>query len=421
MAERLAIDGGPKTIDEPVAPWPQHTGSDEDWVVRSVRESNACASASTAVGYTIRFEREFAEMHGRRYGVACCSCTQGLEAMVAIAGIEPGDEVIVPPYTFMATAACVIRAGGVPVFGDVDPLTMCLDIRRLDEVRTERTKAVIPVHFGGFMDDMVALRRWAEPLGITVIEDAAQAHAARRDGWYPGEHSMGAVFSFQRNKNMSAGEGGVYLTDDEDLMLAFREFIWHGTRQGGAPGHFSISSNLRITEFQSALLLAQMERLEEQTRKRMDACDALDLLIDGIPGFTRLDASAMEVHPRHLYIVRLDRAYWGGVKKATVLKALQAEGVVIGAGYDYPLYRNPVFVDGNYPSVYRAANAEAIAAGRLDFSSVVLPEVERACGDVMTMPHFVFLSDYAVAERVGSALAKVSEARDRIAEMDEEA
>ncbi|MFA6091804.1 MAG: DegT/DnrJ/EryC1/StrS family aminotransferase [Elusimicrobiota bacterium] len=407
----LALHGGSKTITQPIAGWPQFGTKDQDFLVRALKDSQHCASQARAVGYTVRFEEEFARYHGRKFGVACSNCTQGLEGVLAIAGIGPGDEVLVPSYTFMATASSVIRAGAIPVFVDIDPDTMCTNARLLEAGRTQKTKAAIPVHFGGYLEDMRAIHDWAQAHGILILEDAAQAHGSCRDGYHAGAFSMGAVFSFQRNKNMCAGEGGIFVTDDEDLKTKFKEFIWHGMKIGGAEGHHSIASNLRITEFQSAILLAQLENLAGQDRRRMSACNALDAAIGMIEGFRPLKLAPLTSHARHLYMFKIDQEFWGSTPKKRIHEALIAEGVTCGTGYAYPLYRNPVFNNKNFTEFYRRANKPSFDAGLLDFRNTLLPNVEIACQEIMTIPHFVFLSDFDVAGKIAEALTKVAKNR----------
>lgn len=415
ITSKLAKLGGEKTITEPLAVWPQYDQSEREALIKALEGSIGCASQGRAVGFTVEFEKKFAQHHHLKFGVNCFNCTVGLEAALAIAGLGPDDEVIVSPYTFFASVSSVIRTGAVPVFSDIDPKTMCIDIAGLEKLRTPRTKAVMPVHFAGYIDDMPRLKAWADQHQILVIEDAAQAQGTCRDGKYAGAFGVGAVFSFQRNKNMSAGEGGMFLTDDEKYEKAFREFIWHGTRQQGADGHHSITTNLRMTEFQSAILLEQLAKLDRQNKKRMQECDRLDELMRNIPGFEPLDYDPLDVHARHLYIFKMDRKFWGHVSKKVLLECLNAEGVRCSGGYPHPNYQYPAFVNQNFPKWYKVANQSAFDAGRLDFSKLRLPQVEQACQDVFLMPHFVFLSDFNIGEKIAAALAKVSENKDIIA------
>lgn len=417
MTEALAKCGGSKTITQSFAQWPQYGQTERDLLLAALEGSVGCASQGRAVGFTVEFEKRFAQYHHRRFAVNCFNCTQGLEAALAIAGIGPHDEVLVTPYTFFASVSSILRAGAIPLFADINPKTMCIDIGGLEKLRTSSTKAVMAVHLGGYIDDMPALKKWADQHNILIIEDAAQAQGSCRNGEYAGSFGLGAVFSFQRNKNMCAGEGGMFVTDDEKMEKAFREFIWHGTRQQGTDGHHSFSSNLRMTEFQSAILLAQLAKLDAQNKKRMAACDRLDVLVKDIEGFEPLLTDPLDVHARHLYIFKLDRKFWGDISKHTIIHCLLAEGVRCSGGYPHPVYRYPAFENQNYPKWYQLVNQSAIAQGKLDFKNLKLPQVEKACDEVLMIPHFVFLSDFDVAEKIAQALMKVAENKNVIRSM----
>ena len=211
------------------------------------------------------------ELTGAKTCLATANGTAALFTSLNAMGIEPGDEVIVPPYTFIATVNVVLRQHALPVFVDTDPETFQMDARKLEAAITPRTRAIVPVHLGGSVCDLDAILAIAKRRGVPVLEDACQAHLAEWRGRKVGTLGQAGCFSFQASKNLNSGEGGAILTDDEDLRERCYAFHNNGSGLRSIGNNFTYASqgcNLRMPEFQAALLTAQMARIEAQAKTR---------------------------------------------------------------------------------------------------------------------------------------------------------
>src|SRR5215212_8386075 len=271
-SQRLALLGGGPACDFAWPTWPIHDESEESQLLEVLR------SGEWWYGEKVRqFEREFADFQGAAYGVTCTNGTTAIEMGLRALGVVGGDEVIVPPYTFIATASAVVTVGAVPVFADIDPETLCLD--PLDAARkiSPRTRAIIPVHVGGRIADMARINELAKTHNLAVLEDAAHAWGSQSEGRGAGTLGRCGTFSFQVSKNLTAGEGGILVTDDKELADLCRSFSHCGRTEGSEwYDHSNLGSNLRITEFQAALLLAQLARLEDHVARRERNAALLD-------------------------------------------------------------------------------------------------------------------------------------------------
>ena len=212
-----------------------------------------------------RLEREFASFQHCDWGIAAMNGTVTLEMALEAAGVRPGDEVIVPAISFISTATAVSRVGATPVFVDIEPLSFNMDPERAAAAVSPLTRAVIVVHFGGAMADMDRLGALADDRGLALIEDAAHAHGSEWGGRRAGSLGLAGSFSFQNSKVMTAGEGGMLTGNDADFAARARSIADQGRRPGGGWfHHYTLGTNYRITAWQAAVLLAQLERLPEQ-------------------------------------------------------------------------------------------------------------------------------------------------------------
>lgn len=335
---RLALLGGSPVREKPFPQWPVF-GVEEERALIEVLNSGKWGAVD---GRRVKeFERRFAAFQEAKFGVCVVNGTVALEVALRAAGVEPGDEVIVPDYTFIATATSCLALGARPVFADVDPETMQIDPRDVSNKVTERTRAIIPVHLGGHPADMDAIGEVAQRHDLFVIEDAAQAHGA---AWR--KRRVGAIghlgcFSFQSSKNMTAGEGGIVLSNDEQLADAAWSIHNVGrVRKGKWYQHERIGWNLRMTEFQAAVLLCQLERMEDMIRLRETNAAALNRLFEELPGVRPLRRDPrVTTHAWHLYLFRYNREAFSGLSKEHFVRALQAEGIPVSPGY-VPLHRN---------------------------------------------------------------------------------
>lgn len=411
MSTPLALLGGRPVRTAPFPSWPVFGEQEEDALIRTLRSGRWGKAAGSEV---TRFEQRFATHHGAKHGIAVVNGTVSLRIALLAGGIEAGDEVIVPPYSFLATAGAVIEANATPVFVDVALDTFNIDPRAIEAAVTPRTRAIIPVHVGGLPCDMDAIGAVARRHGLTVIEDAAHAHGSAYRGRPVGALGDMGSFSFQSSKNMTAGEGGIIVTNDDALADRCRSIHNCGRLAGGAwYDHHLMGANYRLGEFQGAILSCQLDRLNEQADRRDANGRYLDGLLAVIPGITpqRRDAGTTR-HAYHLYPFRYDAAAFAGVTRARFHEALAAEGIPSSIGYPLPLYRQPLFAQrmfGPYTG-YRSARAD------VDYGGMHLPNCERICtAEGSWLPHNVLLGRRADMDDVARAIGKVYENRHALA------
>ena len=370
MKQNLAINGGPKTIDKNFN-WPVYGESDVDVVAEIVRSGNwgnpDCGDKVEA------FEKEFAAFCGTRYALTCVNGSVALRLALIACGVKPGDEVIVPPYTFIATASIVIEANCVPVFVDIDPDTYNISPSQIEKAITKRTKAIIPVHFAGQACDMDAIMAIAKKHNLRVIEDSAHGHGAEYKGKKLGSIGDAGCFSFQSSKNLTSGEGGLVVTNDEalyDMMNSLRNV---GRVKGGQwYEHHHAGCNYRITQMQAVLLSSQLKNLKEQTARRHENGTYLNSLLEKIDGIKPLARGVGEtIHCYHIYIFRYDKSKFNDLSKVEFSKMLAAEGVPCFMGYPEPLYKQPLFQEKNFMCY---AIPEEV-----DYTKVYCPVTEKAC------------------------------------------
>lgn len=398
---RLAMDGGDPVRTEPFPVWPVFGAEEERDLVEVLRSGKWGALDGSRVK---QFQKRFADFQDAKHGICVVNGTLALAVALRAAGVGSGDEVIVPSYTFIATATAVLAVGARPVFADVNPQTLQIDPASVEERVNSRTRAVIPVHLAGHPADLDAITAIAARHGLTVIEDAAQAHGA---AWK--ERRVGAIgnlgtFSFQSSKNMTAGEGGIVLTNDDALAAR----VWSIHNVGRVPGglwyqHESIGWNLRITEFQAAILLCQLDRAEEHLHRRQVNAAALSGLLAHIEGVEPLTVdSRVTSHAWHLYLFHYDAAAFGGMDKNTFIRCMQAEGIPAAPGY-IPLHRNRAM---------RQALWERFGVRDEEIPSC--PEAERACDEtVVWLPQTVLMGTSQDLASVAQAIEKIQEVAGR--------
>jgi dTDP-4-amino-4,6-dideoxygalactose transaminase len=370
--QQLAINGGEKAVKTSF-PWPIYNERDVQAVADIVRSGQwgnpDCAGAVAA------FEEQFARYCGSRYAISCVNGSVSLRLALIACGVQPGDEVIVPPYTFIATASVVLEVNCVPVFVDIHPDTYHLDPAALQAAITVRTKVIIPVHFAGLSCDMDAILAVARRYNLRVIEDAAHAHGAEYKGRKLGSFGDAGSFSFQSSKNLTSGEGGMVITNDDALYQTMDSLRNVGRLPTGQwYDHFNPGCNYRITQLQAVLLSQQLTRLEEQTQRRNENGLYLDSLLNRIEGISPLSRSQADLlHSYHLYIFRYDPSRFNQVPKQTFVAMLGAEGVPCSAGYPHPLYKQPLFQQKNW-MCYAIPDS-------VDYRQVSCPVAERACAE----------------------------------------
>ena len=360
------------------------------------------------------FQAAFARLQGAKCGVACANGTAAIEVALRALGIGPGDEVIVPPYTFIATASAVLSNNAVPIFADINSETFNISPERVEEAITPRTRAMIVVHFAGHAADMGALQQIAERHNLILVEDAAHAHGASWQGRGLGSIGRAGTFSFQASKNMTAGEGGLITVNDKDLALRCQSYIWGG-REVDRPWyeHHRLGWNYRMTEFQAAILLQQLKRIEAQNAKRHQNAVYLNHRLAEIPGIRPLAIRDYATrHSHHIYIFRFDESLFG-VSRSDFLAALEKEGIPCSGGYAHPLYKNPMFLKQDFypqgcPLTCGHYNREIDYAAFAD----LCPNVERACKEAVWLEHRLLLDDQEDMEDIVRGITKIYERRE---------
>ncbi|HEY6268851.1 MAG TPA: DegT/DnrJ/EryC1/StrS family aminotransferase [Candidatus Acidoferrum sp.] len=400
MAE-LALNGGRKTKQKPFPIWPQFDERERK-ALEEVLESRVWWR--TPGTKTLQFESDFARFHGAKHGIAVTNGTAALEVTMSALGIGPGDEVILPDFTFVATASAVLYAGALPVMVDVSPETYCIDPALAEAAITERTKAIIAVHMGGHPADLDALGALAKQKGLALIEDSAHAHATEWKGRRIGTHGIMGTFSFQSSKLMTAGEGGILITND----VAFEKLARSVHDCGRMPGewfysHFINGSNYRLSEWQGAMLGAQLTRLDEQTRRRHQNARLLDKLLSQIPGIKpqTLDPRCTR-NGHYAYIFHVNTKEFAGAGVERLNEAMNAEGIPNQASYP-PVHALDVFQNGEY----RKRLCGSQAAEPHAFLQARYPHTHRAAYETIWIPQPALLGDEEDMHEIAAAWQKI--------------
>jgi dTDP-4-amino-4,6-dideoxygalactose transaminase len=393
----LAILGGEPVRRAPFSRWPQYLPADAARL-QQVLESGHWGGFPVPSPHAKEFAEKFAALHDARYALCIANGTIALIAALQAAGIRFGDEVIVPAYTWDGTATAVLFAGGVPVFADVDPDTYCLDVASAAAVITPRTRAVIPVHLAMRFADMNALTALAAQHQIKIIEDCAHAHGGQFEGRGAGSIGDLGCFSFQESKLMTAGEGGIVITNN----LAHFEYLQSQVNCGRASitdqyRQQVLGSNYRMTEWQSAMLLGQLEMLPELAQKRSRASLRLTQSLAAIEGVRPLPpqpAVTRETNYCYVFQYRDPR-----VSRDLFCAALEAEGIPCDGRFYEPVYRSDLF----------CASPEISPQLRdVDYTKVHCPVSERAAyQEAIWLPQFLLIGEDHDVEDIAAAVAKV--------------
>ena len=345
---KLAIHGGEPVRTKPFPKWPRPTPELMDSVVGTVENEN------WGVGSEVisRFEENFADFQDSKYCISTSSGTTALWVALKAANVKSGDEVIIPPYTFIATASAVLMANAVPVFVDIDPDTFNIDSSKIEEAISSKTKVIMPVHISGNPADMKNIIELAKKYDIKVIEDAAQAHGAEWNNTKVGSLGLGGIFSFQTSKNMSAGEGGAIVSNDKDFID--RCFSYHNcgrTTDGQFYDHQLLGGNFRLNAIAASMLIPQIKSISNDMDLRDKNRAILDRELSQIEGITINNSYQLTTRQsNHLYLLRYNPQLFNGVSREKFFSAMQAEGVYTYAGYK-PIYREELFVNNSdeYP------------------------------------------------------------------------
>ena len=401
-----ALLGGEPVRRRPFPSWPRIGATDEANWMEALR---ACKWWRREGHWVRDFEKAWGDKLGVRHVVATANGTGALMAAMSALEIGPKDEVLVTPYTFIATINAILAQYALPVFVDTDRATHMIDAAKIEAAITKRTRAIMPVHLGGNMADMDKILEISRRRGIPVIEDACQAHLSAWRGRAAGTLGELGCFSFQKFKNLPGGEAGAVVTNDEKFYLHAYGFHSHYRTPGeNAPDLSSCRNgiNLRMAEFQAALLVAQMERLEENARRREENAATLDRLLGEIggiepvkryPGCTR--------NGYHLYMMRYDPEQFAGLSRSRFLEAVRAEGIPLAEGYG-PLNRHPFLENTARSRMFRAVYTERELADWGERNRH-LPANDQVTQEALWFSQNVLLGERRDMEEIAAAIAKV--------------
>jgi dTDP-4-amino-4,6-dideoxygalactose transaminase len=396
VASKLAVDGGEPVRTAPFPSWPIFDEREERLLLEVLHSGKWGELTGDKV---TTFAARFAEYQGAAYGVCVPNGTMAIQLGLRALGVGPGDEVITTPYTFIATASAALLLGAKPVFADIDPATCNIDPACIAAAITPRTKAIVPVHIAGQPADMDGVLAVAREHGLRVLEDACQAWGAEWDGRRVGAIGDLGCFSFQAGKNINAGEGGIVVTNDPELA----ELCWSLHNVGRIRGgewyqHEILGWNFRMTEWQGAVLLAQLERLPEHQTHRDDAAAYLDQAVSDVLGVEPVATHPRVTrHGRHLYPVRYDPSAFGGRSRDEFLDALRAEGITCVSNGYVPLTRSPAI----QRSLEDLFGAESLA--QLERC----PVADRVAARVFWLSQVALLGDRDDLDSIVDAIRKV--------------
>jgi len=403
---KLAITGGKPVRRKVFSAWPLF-GAQERQGLLKVLKSRNWGGYPFPNKIAHAFAQKFAKFHGARYGLAVANGTVAIEIALAAAAIKPGDEVIVPAYTWEGTVGPILLMNAVPVFVDIDPATYCLDAKLIEKALTPKTRAILPVHLAMCFADLDEICRIAHERKLLVIEDCAHAHGGKwRDKGAGATGDLGC-FSFQSSKLMTSGEGGAVITSNLEFYERAQSFMNCGRASlTDQFKHRIIGFNYRITELQAAILEAQLARLPKQAKVRQANMEHFEKRLRGTPGlgFLERDPRTMRV-AAYQYVFKYLPEHFAGVPRASFLGALQMEGVPCDGLFYEPVYKSALFpVNPN--------DWPALSWGRpqpLDLKSLYhCPVSERAAyQESVWLPHHIFLGSKKDADDIADAVLKV--------------
>jgi dTDP-4-amino-4,6-dideoxygalactose transaminase len=409
MMSQLAIFGGGPVRSEPYPEWPVFDERDAEAVTNVVKSGN-WGGFPYPGPQTSRFLRRFLDLQGGEHAVAMANGTVTMEVACRAAGIGWGDEVIIPAYTFQATAAAPMAAGAIPVIADIDPETYCIDPRAVKRAITPRTKGVIPVHLGAQMADMDAIMEIAEQHNLVVIEDCAHAHGAKWRGQGAGTIGHFGSFSLQSSKILTAGEGGVLICRTAELAERAASIIDCGRPHDKAGKTFTMGANYRMSELHAALANVAIDRFPEQAAARAEMAAYMDEALSEVPGVRLLrNDTRHTTRSFYRYIFAIDPGVFG-LSHDLVCLALHREGIPVELGYE-AMHRYELF----QPQLSTLPVPRAFP-DRFQFDQVHLPEAERAAErEAVWFNENVFRAGRQGVDDAVSALQKVYENRAELA------
>jgi len=416
-----AILGGKAVHTKGWPAWPMWNPSTDEKQVLEVLRSGSWYRGSSQRSVVSEFESKWAGTIGSRRCLAVVNGTNALIISLRMLDIGGGDEVIVTPYTFVATISAILEVGAMPVFVDIDPETFQIDPEKIEKKITPNTRAILPVHILGLPADIIRIMEIAKKHNLIVVEDACQSWLAEVNHQKVGTFGNAGCFSFQNSKNLPIGEGGAIVSNDDDFIDRCHSYHNCGRAYGKmvdpvGGSYVMRGNNLRLTEYQAAVGLAQLKRLEGQTEVRNKNAAYLKSQIKDIPGiipyrlYDHVTRAAF-----HLFPFRYNKKYFEGLSREVFIKALTAEGVPCSAGYGGTLnsmpYLNDAFKSKNYKKMY--------SGEMLDFGKFVernqCPENNRVCNEeAVWIFQSLLLGSKSDMNDIAMAIAKIQKSADKI-------
>jgi dTDP-4-amino-4,6-dideoxygalactose transaminase len=410
-----AILGGQKIRTKGWPEWPMwNPATDEEQLMKVIR-----SGTWSRAGVVTEFEKKWAEAIGAKRCLAVVNGTNALIAAMIQLGIGGGDEVIVPPYTFIATIAAVLQTGAMPIFADTDPETFQIDPAKIEAKITPRTKAIVPVHILGLPADMIKIMAIAKKHNLLVVEDACQGWLAEIDHKKVGTFGNAGCFSFQNSKNIPIGEGGAIVSDDDALMDRCYSFHNYGNAYGTMVGEVGAGTviagtKLRMAEYQAAIGLAQLKRLEEQTTKRNENAAYLRAQIKKTPGILPYKFNDKVTRAAfHLFPFRYKKEEFKDLSRGEFLKALGAEGIPASSGYT-PLNKMPYL-----ENAFKSKNFQLMhPAELLDYKKYMerneCPVNDILCEEAVWFGQNMLLAEKSDMDDIATAIGRIYKNADKI-------
>lgn len=403
---KLAITGGKPVRRKPFPAWPVYSNQEARALTQVLRSRN-WGGYPFPNAHASAFGAKFGKAHGAKYGIALANGTVAIEVALKAIGIKPGDEVIVPAYTWEGTVGPILLLNAVPVFVDVDPETYCLDAKLIEQAITPKTRAILPVHLAMSFADLDEILRIARSRNIAVIEDCAHAHGGQWRGKGAGGSGDLGCFSFQSSKLITAGEGGAVITSNLEYFERAQSYVNCG--RASLTDQFRrrlIGFNYRMTEFQAAILEAQLERLPKQARTRLANIEYFEKRLHGTPGLALLKRDTrVTCVAAYQFVFKYLPENFGGIRRAAFLGALEMEGIPCDGLFYEPVYRSALFP-------VEVADFPALTWNRpepLDLkTSYHCPVSERAAyEEAVWLPHHLFLGSRKDTDDIADAILKV--------------
>jgi len=403
-----AILGGTPAHKGKWLKWPVWKPETDESMIIQVLRSGVWSRNKTVT----EFEKKWAETLGAKRSLLTTNGTHALITSLRMLGVGPGDEVLTTPYTFIATIDAILLNNAMPVFVDVDPETFQIDPAKMEEKITSKTKAILPVHILGLPADMGRIMEIARKHNLIVIEDACQAHLAEINGKKVGTIGHAGCFSFQNSKNLPLGEGGAIVSDDEDFMDRAYSFHNFGRPYGNMVGDVSgqyvmVGTKCRASEYQAAIGLAQLKRLDKQTETRNVNAAYLKSQIKDIPGILpyRLYKDVTRA-TFHLFPFRYKKENFQNLSRSQFIKALQAEGVPCYGGYT-PLNNMPYLKDALSSRDFQAIYPKE----KLEFNKYIdenrCPANDQLCDEAVWLPQNLLLGTKKDMDDVAEAINRI--------------